>query len=316
MTMDLGSSQITVHHILPTYLENSDIYFWCLQVPSPFTKRRIWIFHCNIQLYALLQITIFSPIYCTPNLHFPYEKWFCHPAQRFLVTCEQRSLDWIASIIPQQWRNLPWRAPSNGGWNNLGWVFYSRKQSFVIHMQDLLPVYIICNWYPAMKWMLPGVTLVYKILLLLLLFVALFWASSFHMTQLVSEILTSISSVYAGDAVQLPGTTIFMIGVPFHYSVKDKGHGWVRWSRMLPFFQNPQPWLKEMGLCSTYCGPLSCKKLEPGSFYMMQSMLKCFHLPLEENMKKLMNVGLLLGSATHAGDCTSCALAKASKAVW
>jgi hypothetical protein len=59
-------------------------------------------------------------------------------------------LDWIASIIPQQWR-IPWRAPSNGSWNNLGWVFYSRKQSFMIHMQHLLPVYIICNWYPAMK---------------------------------------------------------------------------------------------------------------------------------------------------------------------
>ncbi len=155
----------------------------------------------------------------------------------------------LASIIPQQWRNLPWRAPSNGGWNNLGWVFYSRKQSFMIHMQHLLPVYIICNWYPAMKWMLPGVTLVYKILLLLLLFVALFWTSSFHMTQLVSEILTSISSVYAGDAVQLPGTTIFVIGFPFHYSVKDMGewdgpecchffrthsHDWRKWAYAVP----------------------------------------------------------------------------------
>ncbi len=93
MMVDLGGSQITVHHILPTYLENSDIYSWGLQVPSPFTKRRICIFHCNIQLYALLQIRIFSPIYCTPNLHFPYEKRFCHPAQQFLVTWEQRSLD-------------------------------------------------------------------------------------------------------------------------------------------------------------------------------------------------------------------------------
>lgn len=247
MMMDLGSSQITVHHhILPTYLENSDIYSWGLQVPSPFTKRRIWIFHCNIQLYALLQIRIFSPIYCTPNLHFPYEKWFCHPAQRFLVTCEQRSLDWIASIIPQQWRNLPWRAPSNGGWNNLGWVFYSRKQSFMIHMQHLLPVYIICNWYPAMKWMLPGVTLVYKILLLLLLFVALFWTSSFHMTQLVSEILTSISSVYSFQAPQSlwlesHSITVWKTrdmgewdGPECCHFVRTHSHDWRKWAYAVP----------------------------------------------------------------------------------
>jgi hypothetical protein len=190
--------------------------------------------------------------------------------------------------------------------NSLSWYTCNIYYQFTLYVIGIL------------QWrMLPGVTLVYKVLLLLLLFVALFWASSFHMTQLVSEILTSISSVYAGDAVQLPGTTIFVIGVPSHYSVKDKGRGWVRWSRMLPFFQNPQPWLKEMGLYSTYhAGPLWCKKLEPGSFYMMQSILKCFHLPLEENMKKLWNVRLLQGSATHAGDCTSCALAKASKADW